>query len=219
MDAQLKLQAAEAGLANLRVQLQNDLLTTRAAAAQHRSRLQQGEDAGADERSARQGSARVGPRAEAVAGRCRLARRRATRSRRISSRRKADSTRAQLAVQQSAVDQARAVLQLKQQQKDELKVRAGIDGMLQLVPVEVGQQVAPGHEPGARREPDPPEGGNQDRGNAGQGHPDRPEGRSRHAQRHRPGQRRAHRSVGASTARARSTCRCPTNCRRAPSPI
>jgi HlyD family secretion protein len=57
---------------------------------------------------------------------------------------KAESTRAQLAVQQSAVDQARAILQLKHQQKDELKVRAGITGMLQLVPVEVGQQVAPG---------------------------------------------------------------------------
>ncbi len=52
--------------------------------------------------------------------------------------------RAQLAVQQSLVDQARAVLQLTRQQRDELKVRAGLEGMLQLVPVEVGQQVAPG---------------------------------------------------------------------------
>src|SRR5207249_11793653 len=57
---------------------------------------------------------------------------------------KTESTRAQLAVQQSAVDQARALLRLTQQQRDELKVRAGLDGMLQLVPVEVGQQVAPG---------------------------------------------------------------------------
>src|SRR4029078_12006318 len=57
---------------------------------------------------------------------------------------KADSMRAQLAVAQSAVDQARAVLHLTRQQRDELKVRAGLDGMLQLVPVEVGQQVAPG---------------------------------------------------------------------------
>ena len=30
-------------------------------------------------------------------------------------------------------------------------MRAGIDGVLQLVPVEVGQRVTPGHEPGARR--------------------------------------------------------------------
>jgi HlyD family secretion protein len=57
---------------------------------------------------------------------------------------KTESTRAQMAVAQSAVDQARAVLSLTRQQRDELKVRAGLDGMLQLVPVEVGQQVAPG---------------------------------------------------------------------------
>jgi HlyD family secretion protein len=47
-------------------------------------------------------------------------------------------------VSQSSLDQARAVLQLKQRQRDELKVRAGLAGMLQLVPVDVGQQVAPG---------------------------------------------------------------------------
>src|SRR5437667_9728083 len=52
--------------------------------------------------------------------------------------------KAQIAVQQSLVDQARALLRLTQQQRDELKVRAGLTGMLQLVPVEVGQQVAPG---------------------------------------------------------------------------
>ena len=42
---------------------------------------------------------------------------------------KNDSMRAQMAVQQSAVDQARALLALTRQQKDELKVRAGLDGM------------------------------------------------------------------------------------------
>src|SRR5205823_5164668 len=57
---------------------------------------------------------------------------------------KAESTRAPIAVAQSAVDQAKAVVALARQQRDELKVRAGLDGMLQLVPVEVGQQVAPG---------------------------------------------------------------------------
>ena len=66
-------------------------------------------------------------------------------------------------------------------------MRAGLDGMLQLVPVEVGQQVAPGTNLARVANPEPPEGGNQDRGNAGQGHPDRPEGRDRHPQRHRRG--------------------------------
>ena len=131
---------------------------------------------------------------------------------------KADSMRAQLAVQQSLVDQARALLQLTQQQRDELKVRAGLDGMLQLVPVEVGQQVAPGHEPRARRQPEPAEGRDQDRGDAGQGHPDRPEGRGRHAQRHRRRPRRPHRSVGAERhAHGRRLAR-PASCRRARCP-
>jgi HlyD family secretion protein len=55
-----------------------------------------------------------------------------------------DSTKARLAVQESDVAQARAVLVLKRQQVDELKVRAGFSGVLQIVPIDVGQQVAPG---------------------------------------------------------------------------
>jgi HlyD family secretion protein len=55
-----------------------------------------------------------------------------------------DSIKPRIAVQQSQLDQARAVMRLKQRQRDDLKVRAGLDGILQLVPVEVGQQVAPG---------------------------------------------------------------------------
>src|SRR5262249_54610863 len=57
---------------------------------------------------------------------------------------KAESMRAQLAVQQSSLDQANALLKLTRQQQGDLKVRAGLEGMLQLVPVEVGAQVAPG---------------------------------------------------------------------------
>jgi HlyD family secretion protein len=54
------------------------------------------------------------------------------------------SMTARVAVQQSEVDQARALMLLKRQQRDELNVRAGLDGVLQLVVVDVGQQVAPG---------------------------------------------------------------------------
>jgi HlyD family secretion protein len=57
---------------------------------------------------------------------------------------RSEQGRAQLAVQQSTVDQARAVLQLKQRQRDELKVRAGLTGILQQVEVQEGQQVGPG---------------------------------------------------------------------------
>jgi HlyD family secretion protein len=51
---------------------------------------------------------------------------------------------AQLKVQQAAVDQRHAQVRLRRSQVDALHLRAGIDGVLQLVPVEVGQRVAPG---------------------------------------------------------------------------
>jgi len=142
-DAQLKLQAAEAGLTNLRVQLQNDLLATRASAAtiegeysKAKMQAQMNEALAKDQlvsdlvlKQSKVDADQLGVRnqiaKDQLAG-------------------KVDSTRAQVAVQQSSVDQARAVMELKRRQRDELKVRAGLAGMLQLVPVEVGQQVAPG---------------------------------------------------------------------------
>jgi HlyD family secretion protein len=143
MDAQLKLQAAEAGLANLRVQLQNDLLTTRASAAnieadynKAKMQAQMNEALAKDQLVSDLVLKQSQVDADSLGARNQIAK--------DQLATKADSTRAQLAVQQSAVDQARAVLQLKRQQKDDLKVRAGITGRLQLVPVEVGQQVAPG---------------------------------------------------------------------------
>ncbi len=51
---------------------------------------------------------------------------------------------AQLAVQQARVNQLRAFYELKNSQLDQLKVRAGVAGVLQLLPVQLGEQVAPG---------------------------------------------------------------------------
>jgi len=44
----------------------------------------------------------------------------------------------------STIEQARALLALRTHQADALTVRAGVDGVLQIVTVEVGQQVTPG---------------------------------------------------------------------------
>ena len=52
--------------------------------------------------------------------------------------------KSQLAPQESDVNQRRAAYQLRVKQLDDLKVKSSMDGVLQLVPVEVGQQVAPG---------------------------------------------------------------------------
>jgi HlyD family secretion protein len=142
-DAQLKLAGAEAGLANTKVQLNNDLLQSRATAAQieadynkARMQYQMNQKLADDQLVSALQLEQSKVDADQLAVRNQIAKDQ------LAS--KAESMRAQLAVQQSAVDQAVAFLRLTQQQKDELKVRAGLEGMLQLVPVEVGQQVAPG---------------------------------------------------------------------------
>jgi HlyD family secretion protein len=142
-DAELKVQSAEASLANLRVQVQNDLLQQKAAAAgieadynKARMQLEMNEALAKDQLVSDLILRQSKLDAEQLAIRRDIA------QEQLASR--AEASRAQLAVQQSAVDQARAVLQLKRRERDELNVRAGLDGMLQLVPVDVGQQVAPG---------------------------------------------------------------------------
>jgi HlyD family secretion protein len=52
----------------------------------------------------------------------------------------------QLAQQQAKVDQMRVLAELKRKQLDALKVRAGIDGDLVDLPLQVGQHVLPGTE-------------------------------------------------------------------------
>lgn len=54
------------------------------------------------------------------------------------------ANQAQLAAQRARVDQARALYALRQRQLESLKVRAGIPGVLQQLPVEIGQRVTPG---------------------------------------------------------------------------
>ncbi|HXK08827.1 MAG TPA: HlyD family efflux transporter periplasmic adaptor subunit [Vicinamibacteria bacterium] len=55
-----------------------------------------------------------------------------------------EAIEAQLRVQQAEVDQRRALARLRRSHVDALRVRAGLDGVLQVVPVEVGQRVTPG---------------------------------------------------------------------------
>jgi len=56
----------------------------------------------------------------------------------------AENERAQLAAQQAKIDQLKALYNLKKTQVDQLRVRAGMNGVLQLLPVEVGQRVTAG---------------------------------------------------------------------------
>jgi HlyD family secretion protein len=142
-DAELKVKSAEASLANLKVQLQNDLLQQRASAAsidaeynKAKMNAEMKEALAKDQLVSALDLKQAKVDAEQLTIRSEIAKQQLASS--------AESMQTRLAVQESDLAQARAVLQLKQRQHDELKVRAGFAGMLQLVPVEVGQQVAPG---------------------------------------------------------------------------
>ena len=142
-DAQLKLESAEASLANLRVQVQNDLLSQRATAATAEADFSRAKmQSEMYESLAKDKLIPELQRRQAELDAQQLDVRNEIAKEQLASR--SDSGRAQLAVQQSSVDQASALLQLKQRQRDELKVRAGIPGILQQVEVQEGQQVAPG---------------------------------------------------------------------------
>src|SRR5947207_7593659 len=142
-DAELKVQAAEAGLQSLRVQAQNDYLQQKAIAAgiaaeRHKAEMQaeMNEALAKGQLVSALALRQSKMDAEQLVVRDDIARQQ------LASYE--ESIAARLAVQQSQVDQARAVMRLKRRQRDDLNVRAGLDGILQLVPVEVGQQVAPG---------------------------------------------------------------------------
>src|SRR3989442_15640224 len=55
----------------------------------------------------------------------------------------AESTQAELAAQDARLGQLRAQAALRRDQVRQLRERAGIEGVLQQLPVEVGQRVAP----------------------------------------------------------------------------
>jgi HlyD family secretion protein len=145
VNAELQLQSAEASLANLRVQVQNELLSQRATAASIEAdykraemQVQMNEALAKDQLISQLQLRQSQLDAQQLSVRNKIA------QEQLESR--ADSGRAQLAVQQAAVDQARAVVELRRRERDELKVRAGIDGVLQMIPVEIadGARVAPG---------------------------------------------------------------------------
>lgn len=143
INARLALQAAEAQLANQRVQLQNELLTQQAAAATvgadyTQARLQ----AEVNEELAKQELISELVRKQSQVRAEELKTRNEIEEKRLSTAR--ESIEARIRVQQAAVDQARAVAALYESRLQALKVRPGFSGVLQQVPVEVGQRVAPG---------------------------------------------------------------------------
>jgi HlyD family secretion protein len=141
--AQLSLQSAQAALENLRVQADNDLLTQQSQVAALDAEYAQARmDADANESLAAEKlvSSLVLRQSQVKADS--LKTRLELEKRRLASA--TDSLPARIRVQQTVVDQARAAMRLQEDRLAALKVRPGFSGVLQQVPVDVGQRVAAG---------------------------------------------------------------------------
>jgi HlyD family secretion protein len=143
MDARLAYESAKATLENRRATLQNDLLTQEAAVETARSNLNQAMlTLNANEQlfkdqliSALQLKQSQGNAAE-MKNRLNIA------SKQLEIAKA--GMQSQVAPQEADVNQRKATYELRMRQLDDLKVKAGMTGVLQVLPVEVGQQVAAG---------------------------------------------------------------------------
>jgi multidrug efflux pump subunit AcrA (membrane-fusion protein) len=143
LDAEYQQKGAEAELNNLKAQLQNLLMDQTAKAAGVRSEYHQAQiQSDTNEELFKLGlisdvvmkTSKV--KAEELAKQNDIAEKQVTTF--------ASSMEPQLAVQQSKVDELRALSNLKRSQVAELRVTPGIDGVLQELDVEVGQKVTMG---------------------------------------------------------------------------
>jgi len=145
MSAKYQLNSAEAQYHNLEAQLENQLMTYRGTAASAHSKFIQAEMyAKHVERLWTNGMEielkyrTAAEEAKALQAEDDIAQKQVETF--------AKSSQAQLAAQQATIDQDRALAQLYRHEVDELRVRPGMDGILQEVPVAVGQDVTSGTE-------------------------------------------------------------------------
>jgi HlyD family secretion protein len=143
LDAQLQLKGAEADYINTRAKVQSDLMDQKAAAATVGADHSQAKLQAATDKSLYDLGVISGLTYSASKGKAdELTTRDDLEKQRLVLNEKAIET--QLAVQQTKVDQAKALLGLKQKQLDALSVRAGIGGVLAELDHQVGEHVAPG---------------------------------------------------------------------------
>lgn len=142
-DAELAMKKSEAELANLRVQLQAQLLNEKALEAQLASDATQAKlEADRDEALFKNElgtsmNAKISrARAESFATRLQIEKEKLG----ISE----EARQAQLTAKQAEVAQMQALYSLRMEQKNALVVRAGMEGILEEVSIGIGQQVGPG---------------------------------------------------------------------------
>ncbi|MGB2606538.1 MAG: HlyD family efflux transporter periplasmic adaptor subunit [Candidatus Sulfotelmatobacter sp.] len=143
VDTELQLKAAEAEYQSLRVTLQSNLMNQKAGAATvnadySQAKLQADTDKALYDLGVISGLAYKNSKSRSDE----LTTRNNIEGERLDINQKAIES--QMAEQQAKVDQIRALAELKQKQLDALKVRAGIEGVLVDLPLQVGQHVLPG---------------------------------------------------------------------------
>jgi HlyD family secretion protein len=143
VDAEYQVKAAEAEQKNLKVKLESERMTQQSVTATVKAEYQQARlQLDADEALAKKGvlpalSVKISQvRTQDLANRYEIEQKRLD----VVTR----SADAQVAAQQARVSQLRALLNLKNEQVNNLRVLAGTSGVLQQMTVEEGQQVAPG---------------------------------------------------------------------------
>jgi len=142
-DATWQVRAAEAAYEAARAELESEKLDREATAASLRAEYEQARlRAQADADLEKAGLAASITRKLSQTAADDLARRVAIEERRVKTIE--SSQRARLATLQAQVEQARALSNLRNQQTESLQVRAGIDGVLQVVNVQAGQRVTTG---------------------------------------------------------------------------
>jgi HlyD family secretion protein len=141
----LQVKAAEAEYQSLKVKLASDLMNQRAGAATVNAEYSEAQRQAQTDKALYDLGVISGLTAKASAGKAQeMVTRNNIEDQRLQINEKAIAS--QLAVQQAKVDEMRALAQLKQQQLQRLKVKAGVAGVLVDMPLQVGQHVLPGVE-------------------------------------------------------------------------
>ena len=143
LDAQLQLKAAQVDYQNIQARLQSDLMTQKAGAATVGGDRAQAQLQAQTDKSLFDLGVISGLTYSASKGKAdELTTRNDLEKQRLTLNERAIAT--QLLVQQTKVEQAQAVLGLRQKEMAGLTVRAGISGVLVDLPHQVGEHVAPG---------------------------------------------------------------------------
>ena len=143
LEARLNLEAAEARYSNRQVEVERDLLDQRATLAtteaqRKTARLQ----ADADGQLFTQGLVSSLQLQQSQSAEQEFDTRYALEQERLQMA--TDTVEAQLAVEQAEVDRLRTLYELRRQQMADLRVRAGMPGVLQQVPLDEGQRITTG---------------------------------------------------------------------------